>query len=191
MSENTLHSVPPAPRRTRRALIIASVVALGATGAAVATHAGGHGFRHGHGMGFFGGPMDPADAERRAEKMIKHFAVEIDATAEQQAKLTELAKVLAKDVLPMRDKMRDVRKQAVDLLTAPTVDRAAIEKLRADQIATADQLSKRVTEALARAAEVLTPEQRKSLAERVDRFRDGGGRGRGWGHGWGHGWHRG
>lgn len=186
MSETTPHSAPPAPRRTRRALIIGSVVALGAAGAAVATHAGGHGFSHhrGHGMGFFGGPMDQADVERRAEKMIKHFAVEIDATAEQQAKLSELAKVLAKDVVPMRDKMRDVRKQAIDLLTAPTVDRAAIEKLRADQIATADELSKRVSEALTGAAEVLTPEQRKSLAERVDRFRDRGGRGRGWGHGW-------
>lgn len=187
MSEDTPHSATPTPRRTRRALIIGSIVALGAVGAAVATHAGGHGFghHHGHGMGFFGGPMDGADAERRAEKMMKHFAVEIDATAEQQAKLTELAKVLAKEVAPMRDKMRDVRKQAVDLLTAPTVDRAAIEKLRAEQITTADQLSKRVTEALAGAAEVLTPEQRKSLAERVERFRDGGGwRGRGWGHGW-------
>lgn len=178
----------PSRRWTRsRALMLAGVVAVGAIGAGVASHAGAHGFGHfrGHGaMGFLGGPMDPADAERRAERMMKHFGVEIDATSEQQAKLTALAKALAQEMVPLREKMRDARKQAVDLLTAPTVDRAAIEKLRTEQLTNADAMTKRIADALADAAEVLTPEQRKSLAERIEMFRDGGGHRRGWGHRW-------
>jgi len=64
------------------------------------------------------------------------------------------------------------------LLAAPTIDRAAIEKLRAEQITLADASSKRMTQALADAGEVLNPEQRKKLAERMQKM----GERRGWMH---------
>lgn len=195
---DTASKTAPQRHTRRRTLIVASLVAAGGLATAFASNAvsQGHGFGHfrGHGgdgvthargpRGFFGGPMDPADAERRAERMMKHFGVEIDATNEQQEKLTALAKTLAQEVAPLRDKMRDARKQAIDLLTAPSIDRAAIEKLRAEQLTNADAMTKRVTDALADAAEVLTVEQRKSLAERIEKFRHGGGHHRGWGHRW-------
>ena len=80
--------------------------------------------------------------------------------------------------------MLAARKRAVELLAEPTVDRAAIEALRAEQVARADAASKRLARALGDAAEVLTPEQRKQLAERIEEMRERRGRGRGW-------WHRG
>ncbi len=52
----------------------------------------------------------------------------------------------------------------------PSVDRAALEALRADQLQMAEQASRRFTQALADAADVLTPEQRKQLAERAGRW---------------------
>jgi len=55
----------------------------------------------------------------------------------------------------------------VSPLTAPTVDRAAIEKFRADKLALADQASRRIAQALGEAAEVLTPEQRAEIGERL------------------------
>ena len=187
MTDTTPDPAPPAPRRTgRRAILVVGVLLIGGLGAALATKAVSHGYGHGwghHRGGFMGGSIDPADAERRAERMMKHLAVEIDATPEQQDKLTALARVLAKEVAPLRDRMRETRKQAVDMLTAPTVDRAAIEKLRAEQLTDTDAITKRVSDALADAAEVLTPEQRKALAERIEGFRDGHGK-RGWGRGW-------
>jgi Spy/CpxP family protein refolding chaperone len=64
--------------------------------------------------------------------------------------------------------MRDARRQARQLLTAPTVDRPALEALRAAQLAEADAASRRMVQAIADAAEVLTPEQRAKLAQRLD-----------------------
>ena len=126
----------------------------------------GHGFGHGHGFwrgGPFGGGFDPARAEERADRMIRHISVEVDATAEQQEKLRGIVKNAVKDMVPMREKMFAARQQARDLLLGQNIDRAAIEKLRTEQIGTADALSKRFTQAAADAAEVLTPEQRRKL----------------------------
>ena len=67
-------------------------------------------------------------------------------------------------------KMHDARRQAVELLSRESVDRAALETLRADQLRLADQASMRFTQALADVADVLTPEQRKQLAERIGRW---------------------
>ena len=125
-------------------------------------------FGHWHGPGYwhggpFGGGVDPARAEERADRMIRHISVEVDATAEQQEKLRGIVKHAVKDMIPMREKMFAARQQVRDLLFGQSVDRAALEKLRAEQIGTVDALSKRFTQALADAAEVLTPEQRRKL----------------------------
>jgi Spy/CpxP family protein refolding chaperone len=189
---------PDTPRRRRRGLAIAAIViAAGLTGAAVTAavsqpYGFGPGGWHGHGFGMMrgmhGGPMgrfgfDPARAEERLDRMVRHLAVEIDASNEQQDKLRNVAKAALKEVLPAREKLHAARQQAHTLLSAPTIDRGAIEKLRAEQIALADQVSKRVVQAIADAAEILTPEQRKKLEEHVQYRR--------FGHGFGPGWRRG
>jgi Spy/CpxP family protein refolding chaperone len=128
-------------RRTAIAALVASLAA-GFGGYAWA-HGGGH--HGGHRGGFMSGPM----SDQRIERMVKHMAVEVDATPEQQAKLAEIAKAAAKDLRPLREKSRDARRQGMKLLAAPTIDRAAIERLRAEQIQAADAASKRLTQALA------------------------------------------
>jgi len=120
-----------------------------------------------HAAGFMAGPIDPARLEQNVERMTRHFAVEVDATAEQQARLAVIAKAAANDLLPLREQEQHARQDGLDLLAAPAVDRAAIERLRTAQIALADQASKRIAQAIADAADVLTPEQRKALAERI------------------------
>ena len=67
--------------------------------------------------------------------------------------------------MPVHEKMRAARTRAIQLLQQPQTDRAALEALRAEQIATADEASKRLTQGLADAADVLTPAQRTKLAQ--------------------------
>jgi Spy/CpxP family protein refolding chaperone len=83
----------------------------------------------------------------------------------------------------MREKLLAARATARELLTQQTIDRAAIEKFRADQIAVHDAASKRLVQAVTDAAEVLTPEQRRKISDMFP------GRGGGhWGGGfWSHG----
>ena len=117
------------------------------------------------------GPMDPAQMEERIERFIRHVAVEVDATPEQTQKLTTIAQDAARDLAPLRQKSTDLRKQGLALFTAPTIDRNAVEQLRIARMQNADASSRRITQALADSAEVLTPEQRKKAAERMARMR--------------------
>ncbi len=112
-----------------------------------------------------------ADIEARIERMVKHVAIEIDATQEQQEKITALATAVAKDLKPVHDRLRATGKELHDLLLADTIDRAALERLRAERLADAERISKNLVGALADVAEVLSPEQRKALDERIDQFR--------------------
>jgi periplasmic protein CpxP/Spy len=130
------------------------------------------------GQGRFGHHHGGGNIDERIEKMVKHLAVEIDATPEQQQKLTAIAKGAARDLAPMRNQATDLRKQATELLSAPSVDRNALERLRASKLQHADAASRRITQALGDAAEVLTQEQRKKLAEHAARM---GHRHRHWG----------
>jgi Spy/CpxP family protein refolding chaperone len=165
MEENTTGR-----RRFFKRAAIATLIGGLAAGAGLTAwaHGGGHrGWHGGGGEGF---------SEERIERMVKHFGVEVDATEEQKVKLTEIAKAAAKDLQPLREKVREARKQGMELLAAPTIDRGAIEQLRAEQIRAADAASRRMVQALADVAEVLTPEQRQKLAERMQKRR-------GWRHG--------
>jgi len=144
----------------------------GALGVLAAGLAGGIGFKaFAHRDGFMHGPFDPAQLDARLERMLKHLYVEIDATDAQKEKLAPIVKQAANDLLPLRDKMRAARRQAIDLLTQDNVDRGAIERLRAEQLQLASDGSKRLVQALTDAAEVLNPAQRKALGERMQHRR--------------------
>lgn len=191
--------IPPAAQKRsgwKTPLIVAGLLAVGLTGAVATTAFADGGFgppwRHGwhdRDGGRERGPMDPARINRMIERGVKHLAVDIDATPEQTTKLVDIATSAATDLRPLRDQLRDARKEGRDLLSAPTLDRAQIETFRAQQMALADQISKRVAQAIGDAAEVLTPEQRAKVGDRLERFGDfrrGGFGGPGFGRpGWG------
>jgi protein CpxP len=145
---------------------------IGGAGAAIGLNA------FAHRGGFRGSAMDPADFDRHIDRMLKHLYVEIDATEEQKARLEPIVKQAAKELAPLRESLHAGRREAIELLTQERVDARALEALRAKQIGLADEASRRFTQALAEAAEVLTPAQRKELAAHFARRHH-----RRWGHG--------
>jgi len=161
---------PPAARRGGVALLLIVAALAGAIAGGLATNAFGQAPMPWHVGPFMGGPFDPAQADQHVERVIKHLAVEADATADQQAKLVAIAKAAVNDLLPLREKLQANRGQALDLFTAGNVDRAAIERLRSEQLALVETASKRISAALGDAAEVLNPEQRRTLVDRVSHF---------------------
>jgi Spy/CpxP family protein refolding chaperone len=109
--------------------------------------------------------MDPAKAAERFDRMIKRLVP--DATPEQKARLQAIAKSAFEDLRPLREKNRAAHAESMKLLAQPTIDRAALERVRQTQQQLADQRSRRITQAFADAAEVLTPAQRTVAAEKL------------------------
>lgn len=137
-----------------RRITLATLV--GGVAAGIGFKAFGYGRWQGH------GPID-------LDRMLKHLYVEIEATEEQKRRLEPIVKQAASDLLPMRERLHAGRREALELLVQERIDPAALEALRARQIGLADEASRRLTHAIAEAADVLTPSQRKGLAEHFAR----------------------
>jgi periplasmic protein CpxP/Spy len=139
-----------------------------------------HGSTHHDGKHGGFSKMSEAEIEAKVERMVKHLAIEIDATDEQQDKITDLVTAFAADMKPIREQMRTTREEIRELLVADEIDRAALEEVRATGIAEAERISKDLVNAVADVAEILSLEQRELLNERLKEFRPrGGGRHRG------------
>lgn len=148
------------------ALIAAGLLGLvggGLVSTAVGHNMVGAGFRH-FGGHHERGPIDPAEAKERAARMAGHLAWAVDATDAQKQQLTQIAQGMVNDLLPAHEKMRSARGKIANLLRAPKTDRSALEALRAEHLALADDVSKRIAQGMADAADVLTPQQRSKLA---------------------------
>ena len=168
----------PRPRRLRRVLFSTALLLTGGViGAVVAGPSlaqrwdGGPPWAH-HGFGphemgdpgarmFFPGPI---------ERGVERLGWVTDASTEQKSKINTIAQKAADDIFELRTKHLEARKQVIATLAAPTIDRAKLETLRADQMKLADAATKRITDAVADIGEVLTPAQRADLAQRVERW---------------------
>ena len=108
----------------------------------------------------------------------------VGASAAQEAKIHDIVAAKFAEIAPDPGQHEAMRKQALDLLAAPTIDRAAVEKMRADAVAGFDAKSKQVVGAVLDIADQLTPAQRIALTARIGEMAQHGPMGP-WG-GWRH-----
>jgi Spy/CpxP family protein refolding chaperone len=140
--------------------IALTVGALAQTAAIGGFHRGGH---HGAHMA----NASPADVATHVDQVLQHIYVGTDATPAQQAQIAPLVQATATDLMQLHDQFHAEHAQMLALLTADTIDRAALENARAAQVNVLDQASKEIVQLLADTAGVLTPAQRKALAEKL------------------------
>ena len=155
-------STPSSSSRRRWFGGLAALGGLGLAGAAV--HARG-----------WGGPVDPAERARRMEWRIGRLVQDVGGTPEQQQRLVAIARAAMADLQPIREQSRAVRRQGLDLLAAPVIDRVALERTRVLQMQAADARSRRMAQAFADAADVFTPEQRLKVVEHIRQRKGRGG----------------
>ena len=115
--------------------------------------------------------LSDSEIESRITRVVKHAAIEIDATPEQQAQIIAILTPVALNMKSMRGEMRGTGMAFAELLTAQTVDRAAIEELRAEKLAEADEISRQWVNAVTDVSMVLTAEQRQTVEDRLEDLR--------------------
>lgn len=151
---------PAAPTSSRRRWF-AGLAALGGLGL-LATQVPAHGWgRH--------GPLDPQERARRLDYRIGRMVKEVGGTQQQKERLVAIAGAALADLRPLREQERQARLRGLELLAAPVIDRAALEQQRVLRMQSVDARGRRMVQAVAEAAEVLTPEQRVQLAARLKR----------------------
>lgn len=146
-----------ADKRGIKWMLSGMVVAVAATFALSAwAMPGGHGH---HGMDGAGMMMGGRGADRMLDG--------INATEAQRTQIRQIFQAAANDMKAQREQRRTLHERGLQILSAPTVDAAAAESLRQQMLQLHDQASKRRMQAMLDASQVLTPEQRVKLAERM------------------------
>jgi Spy/CpxP family protein refolding chaperone len=119
-------------------------------------HGGPGGMRGMHGdgmgMGMGGGHMG------RVMDAVK-------ATPEQRTQIKTIMDAARTDLKAQHEAGRTLHQQMQAAFAQPTVDARTVESLRAQIAAQHDTASKRMTQAMLDASKVLTPDQRKTLAD--------------------------
>ena len=124
----------------------------------LAVTAGGTAFARSDGAGF-----DPAKFQQRIEKRVDKALGSTDATTDQKKKVTEILQAAFKDMKGFHGQRVENRKAMEAAMQAPTIDAAKIEQIRAEQMKIADASSKRFTQALVDAGNVLNASQRQAF----------------------------
>lgn len=109
----------------------------------------------------------PADVAEHLARMSEHIYAEVGATAEQKSRLDPIFSQASSDLAAVHAQLSGGHDQAMQLLAQDTIDRAALENLRAEHIRVADDASKRLVQLIADVGDVLTPAQRKLLVDRI------------------------
>jgi len=117
----------------------------------------------GPGMGHHGKHGKHMGGERGMGRMLDT----VGASPEQRAKIKAITDTARTELRAQREAGRALREQSRAIFTQPTIDANAAEALRQQMLTRQDQASRRKLQMKLDIAAVLTPEQRKTMADRM------------------------
>jgi periplasmic protein CpxP/Spy len=148
--------------QTKKRIILGSLIA-----ACIVLAGGSLAIAHGMGGGWRHGGMGAGEMAEHLQVHVQHVLDEVDATDAQKTQVKDIVAAATKDLQALHERNGDAHKELHEIFTAPTIDRARLEAARARHMQALDEASKRCATALADAADVLTPEQRRQLGEKM------------------------
>ena len=180
-AEQDDHQAGKCPHRRRHGFIAGLVLgvlaagligfAIGATMPVAEAAFGAAAAHHFAGGPLAGGGPPTAEQARDHAQFFAAFALHrLDATPDQQERVEKIVDGAVDELMPVIEMHRANRDELHAVLQAQTVDRAAIEKLRSEEIAAADSHSRLLASAIGDPAEVLTAQQRTELIDHIERF---------------------
>jgi protein CpxP len=112
----------------------------------------------------------PAELNEHLERGLDHLLDRVDATDAQREQASAIASRRAPELFALLSEGRALRQKLKQVLLADKLDKAQLDTLRGQL----DTLANRATDiglsGVYELADVLTPAQRKELAERLSRF---------------------
>ncbi len=160
---------PKSPHHRRRPhgkalLAVLAVAAL--TAIAVPLAFAGWGLSHG-GCRFHRGDVTDDQVREHVDRTAAHVLDEVEATDEQREQIAALHDELLPPLLDLRREGKALRDAFHQALAADSPDRAELDRLRREGLGLLDEASGTLLDALLKASQVLTPEQRETIAERI------------------------
>jgi periplasmic protein CpxP/Spy len=104
--------------------------------------------------------------------MLPRLLDRVNATPQQRTQIQQIVERSRGEHQAQRQARQAMQDEAMTLFSQPTVDANAVEALRQKQMAIHDAASKRMTEAMIEISRVLSPEQRKQMAEHMRQRRE-------------------
>jgi Spy/CpxP family protein refolding chaperone len=163
-----------------------ALAGLAALGAAMPRAMAFHGLSALHGSlghaGFGGGRSgfalamlkDPQAAKEHAAMAVEWALRGVSGTDEQKQQARRISDAFVDGLVPLAQEHHDHHKALVRELSKPQLDRAAIERLRQQELELADRASRLALGSVEDFADVLTPEQRADLIAFARRMHGGG-----------------
>jgi Spy/CpxP family protein refolding chaperone len=117
---------------------------------------------------------DPQAAKEHAAMAAEWALRGVSGTDEQKQQARRITDALVDGLVPLAQEHHDHHAALVRELSKPQLDRAAIERLRQQELELADRASKLALGSVEDFADVLTPEQRTDLIAFARRMHGGG-----------------
>lgn len=152
--------------KTRKLMFLAIPLALtvGVLGYARANAGGPFGHHRHH------APATAAELEERMDDKVEHLLDAVSATKEQRAQTDAIVKQLAPRLFTLMDEGRALRGELKTQLLAEKLDKTRIAESQQKLSALADQAVDASMDGLSAIAEVLTPQQRRLVADKLAKF---------------------